>query len=203
MPSRKEAREYLIKMDPILGKAIAAIMLPQDRRPKDRFYALARAIIRQQLSGKAADSIERKFIDLCGGKFPQAAEMLKIKDSLMRRAGLSRAKTEYLKNLARAVKTGEVDLEKIHRLSDDEIIEALTQVKGIGRWTAEMFLMFTLKRPDVFSYGDLGLRNAMMKLYSFRKHPPIHKAKKIVSKWSPHRTLAAMYLWATINQKKK
>lgn len=200
MKSAKAAREHLKKVDPILGRVIEVVQLPKRRRFKDRFYALTRAIIRQQLSGKAADSIERKFIEICGkGTFPAAEEILKISDKKMRKAGLSGGKVSYIKNLARAVHTLELDLDKIHKLPNEEAIEHLIKIKGIGKWTAEMFLMFTLRRLDIFSYGDLGLRNAMVKLYKLKKHPSERRAEQISKKWSPHRTLACLYLWASLN----
>jgi len=204
MKSDKKARNHLKKVDPVLGNVIEAVTLPMRRRPKDRFYALVRAIIRQQLSGKAADAIERKFIEICGGgkgrsSFPTASEMLKIPDEKMRRAGLSYGKVSYIKNLARAVHARELDLNAIHKLSNEAAIESLVKIKGIGRWTAEMFLMFTLGRPDIFSYGDLGLKNAMVKLYKLREVPSGKRAEEISKKWSPHRTLACLYLWASLN----
>ena len=201
MKSAKEAREHLKKVDLILGRVIETIALPTRKRHTDRFYALVRAIIRQQLSGKAADSIERKFIEICGkGKFPTASAILKIPDNAMRRAGLSYGKVSYIKNLAHAVHTEELDLNVLHKLSNEAAIESLIKIKGIGRWTAEMFLMFTLKRPDIFSYGDLGLRNAMVKLYKLRKTPSRQRAEEISKKWSPHRTLACLYLWASLTK---
>lgn len=204
MKKLKKAQKHLKRADPILGRVIQTTKLPIRKRSKDRFYALVRAIIRQQLSGKAADSIERKFIDICGrGKFPTASAILKLRGRTMHRAGFSYGKVSYIKNLARAVHTRELNLGTIHKLPNEVAIASLIQIKGIGRWTAEMFLMFTLKRPDIFSYGDLGLRNAMVKLYKLKKHPSRRRAEEISKKWSPYRTLACLYLWASLTDLKK
>ncbi len=120
-------------------------------------------------------------------------------DAKLRSVGLSTAKVKYIKDLAVKVQKKEVLLYKLEKMSDEEVIEHLVQVKGIGRWTGEMFLMFALQRPDVFSHGDLGLRNAIQKLYKFKKAPTQKQIEKIVSKWSPHRTLASRYLWKSLD----
>ena len=121
--------------------------------------------------------------------------------SKMRTAGLSGMKVNFLKDLARHVARGSVDFKKMRRMTDEEVIGYLTRVKGIGRWSAEMFLMFSLGRPDVFSYGDLGLRNAMRNLYGLSKHPTARQAEKISAAWRPYRTLASRYLWASVDLK--
>jgi DNA-3-methyladenine glycosylase II len=106
-------------------------------------------------------------------------------------------KVSFLKDLSRRILNGSLDLKNIHTLNDESVIEHLCAVKGIGRWTAEMFLMFALARPDVFSHGDLGLKNGIKKLYRLRKHAPLSRAEKIAEKWKPYRTYAARYLWAS------
>ena len=116
----------------------------------------------------------------------------------LRKVGLSGMKVEFMKDLSRKVLDGAVDFKKMKTWSDEEVIEHLVQVKGIGRWTAEMFLMFSLGREDIFSYGDLGLRNAMRKLYNLRKHPSPKQAEKISSAWKPYRSYASRYLWASL-----
>jgi DNA-3-methyladenine glycosylase II len=166
----------------------------------DHFRSLVVAIVNQQLSGKAADTILKRFVALFpGGKFPTPEQVLKMPVAKMRKAGLSRMKVNFLKDLSRKVLDGTVDFKKMPRWTDEEVIAHLTQVKGIGRWTAEMFLMFSLGRDDVFSYGDLGLRNAMQKLYGLKKHPTPAQAEKIAAQWRPYRTLASRYLWASLD----
>jgi DNA-3-methyladenine glycosylase II len=133
-----------------------------------------------------------------GGKFPSFTTLIKTPEAKLRAVGLSGQKISYIKNLAKAVERGEVDFEKFKKMGDEEIIEHLTRVKGIGRWTAEMFLIFSMNRPDVFSHGDLGLKNAIKKLYKI--DPKIHtkKLEKIINSWKPHRSLASRHLWASL-----
>ena len=131
--------------------------------------------------------------------FPKPHQVLKISDAKLRSVGLSGGKVKYVKDLAKKVHNKEVLFNFLHKMTDEEVIEHLVQVKGIGRWTGEMFLMFSLERPDVFSHGDLGLRNGIMKLYGFKKPPTTKQIEKIVQKWSPHRTLASRYLWKSLD----
>lgn len=172
------------------------------KKHRNHFRSLVVAIVNQQLSGKAADTILTRFVALFPkGKFPTPEQVVKMPAAKMRRAGLSKMKTSFLKDLSRKVLDGTVDFKKMPRWSDEEVIEHLTRVKGIGRWTAEMFLMFSLGRDDIFSYGDLGLRNAIQKLYGLKKHPTPAQAEKIASQWKPYRTLASRYLWASLDVK--
>lgn len=201
--------KYLASADPILGGVIKRIELPERTPNRDYFFALVRTIIRQQLSGRAADAIERNFLALFDSSVPSPAEILVLSDLTLRGAGFSFSKISYIKNLARATeeglahpklhaKEGSIVFDQLDALTNEEIVALLTQVKGIGQWTVEMFLMFTLERPDIFSYGDLGLRNAMQRLYKFKKHPSKRTAERIAKRWSPHRTLACRYLWASL-----
>jgi DNA-3-methyladenine glycosylase II len=202
MASRKRPEHHLEISDPVLGAAIRGIKLKQRRREINHFRSLARAILGQQISTKAADSIAARFCALFPGvDFPNPAQVLKIRATKLRTAGVSGQKAAYLKDLSRAIVSGALDFEKISAGADEEVIAALTQVKGIGRWTAEMFLMFSLNRPDIFSAGDLGLQNAIKKLYKLRQHPDKKKLEKISAAWKPHRTLAARYLWASLENK--
>lgn len=197
----KEHIAHLKKQDPVLRAIIGRINLPEQKPRPDRFRALVRAIIGQQLSGKAARAIMKRFEALFAGKkFPGPKDILAMPSSKMRNAGLSNMKASYLKDLSRKTLDGSVNLKTIHALGDEDIIAHLVQVKGIGRWTAEMFLMFSLNREDVFSYGDLGLRNAMKAAYKLRAHPSRRTAEKIASKWKPYRTLASRYLWASLEK---
>jgi DNA-3-methyladenine glycosylase II len=200
---------HLTKNDRILAAAIkktAHIIHEWDanmaKRP-NHFKALVVAIINQQLSGKAAATIEKRFEALfvktgAPKKFPKPEDVLAMPAAKMRKCGLSKMKVSFIKDLARKILDGTVDFRAMRNWSDEEVIEHLTQVKGIGRWTAEMFLMFSLGRDDVFSYGDLGLRNAMQRLYKLRAHPTPAQAAKIAGKWKPYRSLASRYLWASL-----
>jgi DNA-3-methyladenine glycosylase II len=162
--------------------------------------ALVEAIVSQQLSVKAADTIYFRFLDLFPkSKFPKAEALIELPTAQYRKVGISGPKTKYIKHLAKMVATKELKLNKLHKLDNEAVIVELVKVKGIGRWTAEMFLMFTLMRPDVFSYGDLGLRNAIKKLYKLKTPPTQKQLDRITKKWSPHRTTAARYLWRSLD----
>lgn len=190
-------------IDSILGAVIAQIKIPQTKkRQANHFRSLVESIVSQQLSVKASDTIFARFVALFPtGKFPKPEQVLEMPDSKMRRAGLSGSKVKYIKDLARKIHNKEVALHKLKKMSDEEVIEHLIQVKGIGRWTGEMFLMFSLDRPDVFSHGDLGLRNAIQKLYGKKRPLTQKQIEKIVQKWSPHRTTASRYLWRSLELK--
>lgn len=194
--------QHLKKADKILGKIISQIKLKPRKAHGRYFEALVVSIINQQLSTKAADTIEKRFRLLFGSKkFPSVDQVLKKSDNQLCKAGLSFQKISYIKSLAKLVNKGSIEFKKFAKMSDEDIIGKLVQVKGIGRWTAEMFLMFCLNRPDVFSHGDLGLKNAIKKHYKveIKLHPK--KYHRLVGSWSPHRTTAARYLWASLNNK--
>ncbi|MEX2007312.1 MAG: DNA-3-methyladenine glycosylase [Candidatus Levyibacteriota bacterium] len=164
-------------------------------KPDDLFTTLCSSIVSQQLSNKAAETIFGRFKAL----FPKGKitpdKLAKMTPQKLRTAGVSNQKANYLRDLAAKVNSKEVELEKFASLTDEVIIEELTLVKGIGRWTAEMFLMFALGREDVFSYGDLILRKSFQKLYGFEKEPTAEEVEKITIKWSPYRTYASRILW--------
>jgi DNA-3-methyladenine glycosylase II len=202
--------KYLQSVDPILGAAMAQIKIDANRKPnKNHFRSLVESIVSQQLSVKASDTIFNRFVDLfvksgaikTARSFPTPEQVLKMSDAKLRKVGLSGSKVKYIKDLAKKVHQKEVQLHRLHKMSDEEVIEHLVQVKGIGRWTGEMFLMFSLARPDIFSHGDLGLRNAIQKLYGFKKAPTIKQIEKIAQKWSPYKTLASRYLWKSLDLK--
>ena len=201
MRSDKDGVEYLQDVDPILAEVIKEIELEEHTPRENYFYALVSEIIGQQLSGKAADAIEKRFLALFDSPLPSPEEILALSDEVIRNAGLSFSKISYIKNIARAVSEELIDFERLDELTDEEIIELLTAIKGIGRWTAEMFLMWTLERPDVFSYGDLGLRKGMKKVYNLKKEPSVKKAAQISNRWKPYRTLASRYLWASLDNR--
>lgn len=194
------SRRHLKKVDPILAKIISQTKLKERKAHKRYFEALVISIANQQLSTKAAATIVKRFIALFPGtKFPTPEQVLKKSDVKLRAAGLSFQKISYIKSLAKLVNQEKIDFKKFGKLDDDEIISQLVLVKGIGRWTAEMFLMFCLNRPDVFSHGDLGLKNAIKKLYKLDKDRQVKKYHRLVESWSPHRTTAARYLWASLS----
>lgn len=205
MPSKvnfKKAIENLRLIDPVLGKLFDSCS-PVVLYPHTNYFkSLTEAIISQQLSDKAAATIVSRFKALFSGTdFPSPKQVLRKSDSEFRSVGVSGAKASYIKNLARAMEDKTVHFTDVAKLTDEEIIEMLVKVKGIGRWTAEMFLIFSLGRPDVFSFGDLGLRNAIKKIYSLRQDPSPKQLQKISSRWQPYRTCVSLYLWASLNNK--
>ena len=162
------------------------------------YEALARAIVGQQLSTKAAASIWSKLIALFDDQTPEPEALLRRRPATLRKAGLSNAKVEFLRDLARRVEDGRLDLKRLSKLSDEDITAELLEVKGIGRWTAEMFLIFHLGRPDVAAVGDLGIRRAVQVAYGMDELPGPEDLDRIAEKWRPHRTLASLYLWRSL-----
>jgi DNA-3-methyladenine glycosylase II len=171
-----------------------------DRRGSrpDPYEALARAIVGQQLSTKAAASIWGKLLDQFGGETPTPEALLARRPAQLQKAGLSRAKVEFLRDLARRVRDGRLDLKRLAELPDEDVIAELIEVKGIGRWTGEMFLIFHLARPDVVSTGDLGIRRAVQIAYGLDELPGPTELERIAEEWRPHRTLACLYLWRSL-----
>jgi len=200
---RSSAISHLCSCDPILAKVIKRIKLPEHKEKRiDHFRSLVSSIINQQLSGKAADTIEKRFRALFPAKrFPLPEDVLRIPTSRLRRSGLSEMKVKYIKNLAKEIASKKFNFKKLQCLENEEIIIEITKLKGIGRWTAEMFLMFSLNRPDVFSAGDFGLKKAIKNLYGLKDLPDEKIANRLAKKWIPYRTLACRYLWASIDSK--
>ena len=177
--------------------------LPEERdsrgRPADLYGALVRTIAGQQLSVLAARAIWTKLLAYFDGRVPTPQEILdQDPETLRAAAGFSRAKVVYLRSLAEHVLAGELELERLAELPDDEVIQALTAVKGIGEWSSHMFLMFTLHRPDVLAVGDLGVRNAAMRAYDLPAPPRPAQLEAIAEAWRPHRTRACLYLWRSL-----
>jgi DNA-3-methyladenine glycosylase II len=172
-----------------------------DRRGSrpDPFEAVARAIVGQQLSTKAARSIWAKLVDRFEGETPAPDALLRKRTQTLRKAGLSNAKVEFLRDLAKHVKDGRLDFDRIKDLPDEDVIAALIEVKGVGQWTAEMFLMFHLAREDVVSVGDLGIRRAVQIAYGMDDLPGPEELERIADEWRPHRTLACLYLWRSLD----
>jgi DNA-3-methyladenine glycosylase II len=170
-------------------------------RPGDAYGALLRSIVGQQLSTKAARTIYGRMLELFDGHAPSPLELLAANPDDIRAAGLSRPKINYLRDLAQHIEDGELELERLDELPDEEVIEQLTAVKGIGDWSAHMFLMFHLGRPDVLPVGDQGIRNAIKTQYRLRKLPDAKRMEKIARPWRPYRTLACLYLWSSLDNK--
>ena len=193
----------LMKADRVLRKVMeeqGPIDPETDRRGSrpDPYEALARAIVGQQLSTKAARSIWERLQGQFGGKTPTPEQLLRKRPETLRKAGLSNAKVAFLRDLASRVKSGELDLKALAKLPDEDVIAELIEVKGIGSWTAEMFLIFHLARPDVVSVGDLGIRRATQIAYGLDDLPGPEDLERIADEWRPHRTLACLYLWRSL-----
>jgi DNA-3-methyladenine glycosylase II len=208
--ARKPALEWsaddraLMRADKVLKRVMeerGPIDPAIDRRGSrpDPFEAVARAIVGQQLSTKAARSIWEKLLGQFGGETPTPEALLGKTKPALRKAGLSNAKVEFLRDLAKHVKDGRLDFDRIKDLSDEDVIAELIEVKGVGSWTAEMFLMFHLARPDVLSVGDLGIRRAVQIEYGMEELPGPEELERIAEEWRPHRTLACLYLWRSLD----
>jgi DNA-3-methyladenine glycosylase II len=202
-----KARKALAAADPTMaaliervGKIDIATRLERrkEESPADAYGALLRAIVGQQLSTKAARTIYLRVLDLFGGRTPSPEQLLEAPEEDLRGAGLSGRKTEYIRDLASHVLAGELELDRLEKLEDEEVIEEIVAVRGLGRWTAEMFLIFHLQRPDVLSGGDLGIRKAIQIEYGLEEMPPPKQVIEIGEPWRPHRSLASLYLWESL-----
>lgn len=193
-----DIKKYLSKKDPILAKIIKQVPPFERYKAGNYFEALTESIVSQQLSVKAADTIWKRFIALLPDSEVTAENVWEVSDQKIRDAGISWSKISYIKDLAKKTMESGILFEQFEIMSDEEIITELVKVKGIGRWTAEMFLMFAMERPDVFSYGDLGLRRAIQKWYRLDHEPTQEEAEKIAQKWQPYRTIASRYLWRSL-----
>src|SRR5262245_4100394 len=190
-----------MRRDPILRDAIKRIgpCLMADRQRKDHLTALVGAIVSQQLSTKAAATIFGRFQALFpDNHIPNAAAIDALADAQLRAVGFSGQKVGYLRDLCARMAAGTLDLDALDALPDEEVITRLVAVKGFGRWTAEMFLMFRLHRPDVLPVGDLGIVNAVQRLYGMRKRPDPKRLMKIGEPWRPYRSVACWYLWQSL-----
>ncbi len=197
----RRAIAHLKRVDPVLAGVIARVgpYRPTYMTDGTHFDAIARSIVYQQLSNHAAATIYGRVKALYGGRAPTPAELLATSDEALRGAGLSRGKTVFLKDLASRVVTGALPVEQLHELPDAEVLDALIAVKGIGRWTAHMFLMFRLARPDILPELDLGVRKAVQLAYRLRTLPTPEQVLKRGAPWSPHASVAAWYLWRTLD----
>jgi DNA-3-methyladenine glycosylase II len=199
-----KALEALSEADSTMGSLIARFEAPEEvrkrrgRPPTSAYGAILRAIVGQQLSTKAARTIYARVVDMYGGD-PTPAQLIETDPEDLRAAGLSYSKAAYLRDLAERIEDGDLDLDHISEQDDDEVIRELTQVKGLGRWTAEMFLMFHLGRPDVLPVGDLGIRKAAMIEYGLEELPDPETLERLGERWRPYRSLACLYLWRSLD----
>jgi DNA-3-methyladenine glycosylase II len=196
----RKATNHLRKCDPVLCAIIERVGPCRMQFSPAEFCSLAEAIVYQQLNGTAAETIFKRFVALAGNPLTPEG-ILKLSDAQLRSVGLSKQKSAYLKDLAEKTAYGLLDFARLPELSDEEVIEHLTQVKGIGVWTAHMFLMFSLRRPDILPTGDYGVQMAMKKHYKKRKVPKPKDMEKIARLWTPYRSVACWYLWRSLDIK--
>ena len=188
-----------LRRDRILGNIINSVGEYSLKKRNHHFAALVESIISQQLATRAAEVIFCRFKDLYP-KFPTASEILATRKSRLRSAGLSGMKIEYIRDLSRKVEQGKIKIKSLSKTSDDEVIAHLTQVKGIGRWTAEMFLIFSLGRQDVLPAHDLGLQKGIQIAFSLSELPKPHEVERLGQRWRPYRSIATWYLWKSLQK---
>ena len=196
----QRAITHLIQVDPILGQIIERVGPCTIQYAEPDFETLVRSIVFQQLNGKAARAIFARFKGAVGdGSCMAPGEILALPAEKMRALGLSQRKVEYVRDLAEKTRAGVIEFTSLARLSDAEVIEHLTAVKGVGVWTAHMFLLFALRRPDILATGDFGIRSAVRKAYRLRKLPTPARVEKLGAKWHPHCSVACWYLWRSFD----
>jgi DNA-3-methyladenine glycosylase II len=200
----RKGAQHLRKVDPVMRQLVDELGPLDDEarrrgRPADAYGALLRSIVGQQLSTKAARSIYGRVTELFGGRTPAPEELLAADPEKIRAAGLSRPKVAYLQSLAEHVLSGELELDRLDELSDEEIAAELTAVKGLGQWSADMFLIFHLRRPDVLPVGDLGIRRAAERVYGLPGLPGASELERIAHPWRPYRSFGSLYLWRSLD----
>jgi len=193
----EESLAHLGRVDSVMTRVIPMVGPFDLKLKRRRFDTLVRAIIAQQISTSAARAIRERLQTLLGGTIT-AEGLVRASPAALRSVGLSKQKIAYLRDLAAKVTNGDVPLHRLHRFKDEEIITELTRVKGIGEWTAQMFLMFCLGRPDVFPHADLGIRTALKNLYRLRELPDRETAYEIAAAWRPYATVASWYCWRSL-----
>jgi DNA-3-methyladenine glycosylase II len=193
------AIKHLKKSDKTMAALVKRLPMKKRTLNKNHFEALITAIIFQQISGSAGASILKKFKALYGGKVPTPKVFLLTKEKLVRGAGISPQKYSYLTDLSERIEDGRLELKEFYKMDDEKVVEELDEVRGIGRWTAEMFLMFTLGRTDVLPVDDLGIKKGLMKAYKLRKMPNEAKFRALSKKWHPYCTVASLYLWRVLD----
>lgn len=197
--SIKAARLHLMRSEPTMKAIVKRVGPCQIKTKRDRFLTLASSIISQQISGAAARTIWGRLEDAVKPHKISAESLSGFDLESLRELGVSRQKAGYLCDLRDKTLNGEVEFKRLSKMTDEEVIDNLTQIKGIGRWTAQMFLMFSLCRPDIFPMDDLGIRNAIKLNYNLKKDPPTKKMLKIAEPWRPHATIASWYLWQSLD----
>jgi DNA-3-methyladenine glycosylase II len=201
------ALERLRNADPVMARLIDrfgdpdGVLARRGPRPGDAYGALVRSIVGQQLSAAAARTIFERLLALFGGRTPTPRELLGTDPEELRRVGMSRSKVAFLRDLAEHVEDGELRLDDLAELPDEEVSEQLTAIKGLGPWTVHMFLIFHLGRPDVLPVGDLGIRRAVQAEYGLEELPAPGELERIADAWRPHRSLACLYLWRSLDQR--
>ena len=195
----------VLRRDPVMAGLLDRfgpldeVLRRRGRRPTEAYGALLRAIVGQQLSTKAARTIYGRLEAMFDERAPTPAELLAADEEQVRGAGLSRPKVAYLRDLAEHVEDGRLELDRLAELPDEDVIAQLTAVKGLGEWTAHMFLVFHLGRPDVLPVGDLGIRNAAALAYGLDSPPKPDELRELAEPWRPHRSLASLYLWRSLD----
>jgi len=197
--SEKKAIRFL-KKDPKFTKIIQQVGKYNVKITKNRYRSLIEAIIAQQLSGSAAESILKRFRKLYKPNFPRPIEVLQTSDKKLRKVGLSKMKVIYIKELSKKIESRHLNMRNFSSMEDEQIIEHLTNVKGIGRWTAEMFLIFSMGRLDVLPVGDLGLKKGIQLIYSLNKLPTEEQIRPLAESWRPYRTVATWYIWKSLKK---
>jgi DNA-3-methyladenine glycosylase II len=195
----RKAIVHLKKSDPVMRAIIERVGAYKIQHRDPSFETLVRSIVYQQLSGKVASVILGRLIALLPDGIATPESILKLTPARMRKAGLSKQKTAYIRDLARKTKQGRVQFETLGALADQEVIEHLTQVKGIGVWTAHMFLIFALRRPDILATGDLGVRIAIRKAYELEELPAPKQVEELAMAWRPYSSVAVWYLWRSLD----
>jgi DNA-3-methyladenine glycosylase II len=195
----------LAASDPVMSRLVDRLgeLSMETRRKRtpslDAYGTLLRSVVGQQVSVKAAAAIYGRVVDLFGGETPPPERLLEVDPQELRDAGLSWRKVEYVRDLATHVVNGDLELDRLGELSDEEVIAEITAVRGFGLWSAQVFCMFFLERPDVLPAGDLGIRRAVEIEYGLDDIPPPKEVERIGERWSPHRTLASIYLWESLH----
>lgn len=191
-------KRHLLKSDPVMAELVRRSDVSRYQLRDNTFRGLVESIVGQQLSVRAARTIKQRLWEALGTRKYKPQHIINTTTKKLRACGLSNSKVEYIKGLAAAAITKELNLKMISKMDDDQVIEELTKHKGVGKWTAEMFLIFSLGRLDVLSLGDWGIRNAMIRLYGL-KNPTDKKLLFIAEKWRPYRSIASFYLWASLD----
>jgi len=189
-----------LKKDPKLSKIINDVGKYEIKITRNHYESLVDAIISQQLSGSAAKAIGQRFRKLYSSRFPKPIQVMKTSDFKLRGTGLSRMKIKYIKELSKKIESKELKLKSFSKFSDEEVISQLTKIKGIGRWTVAMFLIFSLARLDVLPVGDLGLKKGIQLLYALPEIPQEIEVENIAEKWKPYRTVATWYIWKSLKK---